>query len=268
MDDMTFERGDEATLRHWHEQGFALIRRGVPAEICDRLLQDIDAEHARLLAADLPLADAGISSGHLNCYPGDASAELLDALERRGIVATMGRMLGGEAKLISIGCNLNLPGSHFQNWHIDTGLNDRFLVVNVALQEVDERNGSIQLAPGTTSTFIRYWQFCLRGLAKTAIRQPLSKGDVLIRSSVLWHRGTPNRTNRMRPMIALIYSFPDDPVADTVLGFNGGKVRFMANRFTPGLSGAVKEFIAVRMPAVHAGIRLIKSFVAPIGHAT
>jgi len=239
-----------------------------PKAACEAVRFAIMEEHDRRVREGIPLAQAGTGFGHLNCYPGDQVAPLIRALDAAGVGVTVDGILGRPRKLLSIGCNINLPGSRYQNWHVDGDYDDEFVIVNVALEDIEVRNGSIELAPGSYARWMRYWQFLARRLHHAGVRCNMTQGDVLIRSSTLWHRGAPNRSDRLRPMLALIYNGQEVPATEFLVGYNGGKTKFMANRFEPGLAGRIKEFIQLHLPLIHAGIRLIKSFLAPVGRST
>ena len=121
--------------------------------------------------------------------------------------------------------NTNLPGSGGQPVHPDQGqlwpnLTTAHpaarLVVNVPVVDMDEQNGSTELWPGTHLDTTMYDQLGTIRLpqetldARRRISPPfqpsVKAGSVLIRDIRLWHRGTPNHTDRPRPMIAMIHN--------------------------------------------------------------
>ena len=90
-----------------------------------------------------------------------------------------------------------------------------YLIVNVALADVTEENGSIELWPGSHLTMsntlgedIKVDPEFVKSRRQTdpPVRGNTAKGSVLIRDNRLWHRGTPNRSTDPRFMIALIHS--------------------------------------------------------------
>jgi len=119
--------------------------------------------------------------------------------------------------------NTNIPGSKLQPVHVDGG--DLWkgltnpqppyrLIVNIALKDVTEENGSIELWPGThllmsnaVGEDIKINPDLVR--ERKAVHPPVrgntEKGSILIRDSRAWHRGTPNDSDQPRFMIALTH---------------------------------------------------------------
>jgi ectoine hydroxylase-related dioxygenase (phytanoyl-CoA dioxygenase family) len=121
--------------------------------------------------------------------------------------------------------NTNCPGSGTQPVHVDTGQlwpglttahPAASLVVNVAPMEVTERNGSIELWPGThldttrsvADATIKLDEATLETRRRVVppIRGNTAKGSALVRDIRLWHRGMPNESDTPRPMIAMIHN--------------------------------------------------------------
>src|SRR5262249_55382390 len=128
------------------------------------------------------------------------------------------------------GCNFNLPGSVTQHYHVDSNFTDDFMIANVALVDTDLRNGAIEIIPKSHKKFYKYWRFALERPQRFSRRVPMRQGDVLVRTSSLWHRGMPNRTTAARPMLAFTFVPKTGPAAaeDPFL-FNGGKMKFYEN---------------------------------------
>ena len=89
------------------------------------------------------------------------------------------------------------------------------LVVNVPVVDMSAENGSTEVWPGThrdTTIYVQHGDIKLPPAAveaRRAVRPPLQPtvraGGVVIRDLRLWHAGMPNRTDRARPMIAMIH---------------------------------------------------------------
>lgn len=252
----------------WQEQGYALIRGGAPEEACRSLARAIVAHYRQHVGDGQGFAGGGELSGHLNCYPGAGSKSLVTLLEAAGLSELIRELFGAALTLSSVGCNCNCPGSYFQNFHMDSNWANRFIIVNIALVDTDLVNGATEMVPGSERKPLRYWEFVLQGLWRRGVRPQLKTGDIVIRPSTLWHRGTPNRGRDMRPMIGLVY----EPANDVQKPFDyqqyGGGVVLLANRFGSNLKGRVTEWICVRQPWLHALVRIGKSALAPVGRST
>jgi hypothetical protein len=129
-------------------------------------------------------------------------------------------VLGHDAYCEFYNGNTNGPGSEFQQVHLDAAhpldsiergvaLPTSAIVVNFVPQDVDERNGAVELWPGThrvaAPTPVPEELLELRRAAAPPVRGALRVGDALLRDSRLWHRGVPNPSNEFRHMIALVF---------------------------------------------------------------
>jgi ectoine hydroxylase-related dioxygenase (phytanoyl-CoA dioxygenase family) len=115
--------------------------------------------------------------------------------------------------LVQLGADFPLKGSGYQEVHRDHGPlfgEGTFtplyaLAVNFPLVDVTEANGPLQLARGTHLIAKD------EGLKKIHSGEiPLEsfyvqKGDVIIRTPLALHRGTPNTTDNWRPMVVMGY---------------------------------------------------------------
>ena len=252
----------------WASNGYARIEGGIPPSLCEALAQEKLCEFDRQAAAGSDFRVGGMLSGHLNCFPGEGSKALADAVEQTCLTQFMSKMLGKPVMLTSVGCNANLPGSHYQNFNTDSDWWNEFVVVNVGLVDTDRVNGSTELVVGRDKTPLRYWQFVAKGRARKSVRHPMNPGDTVIRPSTLWHRGTPNRSQRMRPMLGLVYSPVSADANPVDFQPGGGRIAFAANRFGSDPKGRLAEVFCVYFPWVRAMLRFCKSFVARSGQST
>lgn len=253
---------DEAR-QQWDGRGYAIVEGAIHQETCKSLALAILSEYDRVAKDGLSNL-GGALSGHLNCFPGSESRTLVEAVERAGVTEFISEMFGEPLTLKSVGCNCNLPRSHYQHFHADSYWNNPFMIVNIMLVDTTLENGATELIPGSDKKPLPYWKFVASRLARLGVRHPMKSGDILIRSSRLWHRGTPNRSDRMRPMIALIYSPANG--CDTKVNYNqnGGKVTFKYNMFTDNWRGRVREFSYVYFPmAIAAYMSVMSVFRKP-----
>jgi hypothetical protein len=132
------------------------------------------------------------------------------------LLAVVQRVAGPEPVMCQLASDTPLKGSDYQSWHADTpalfpewNTNDTpsfQLAVNFALCDVGEDNGPFETTFGTHRM---NKEEALAGLADGTIAQhrlPMRMGDVMIRDVRAVHRGTPNRTDRPRPMVVIGYS--------------------------------------------------------------
>ena len=132
------------------------------------------------------------------------------------LLAIVERVAGPEPVLCQLATDTPLKGSDYQAWHADTPAlfpewnnNDTpsfQLAVNFALCDVGDDNGPFETTYGSHRM---NKQEVMAGLTSGAIAQhrlPMAMGDVMIRDVRAVHRGTPNTTDRPRPMVVLGYS--------------------------------------------------------------
>lgn len=115
--------------------------------------------------------------------------------------------------MVQLGADFPLRGSDYQEIHRDhsplfgegTVSPLYALAVNFPLVDVGEENGPFQMARGT---HLLDKQDGLRKIASGEIPIEsfhMERGDVIIRTPLALHRGTPNNTDQWRPMIVMGY---------------------------------------------------------------
>ncbi len=134
-----------------------------------------------------------------------------------GVLAVVRHLMDDRIVADQWGCDVALPGSTFQNAHIDyhrplfpeapgMHLPVYILVVSFALLPITPDNGPIEIAPGThrlpAEASPRPAAFVLPVPLQPVLLEP---GDVLIRHPRALHRGSPNRTGAPRPLVSIRY---------------------------------------------------------------
>lgn len=254
---MPFDPKDPAHEQAFESEGLVLLRGMVSPSVLEPLVTDIRQAFERARASGTLFDGGGMISGHLNCFPGAGTRRVYDELERVGVLELLRRLDPRAVRLPNIGCNMNLPGSNPQNRHIDGYAASAFGIVNVAAVDTNLENGAMEVLPGTSRREYKYWQLVVEG--PKAVRPTLSAGDVVIRTSALWHRGMPNLSARPRPMLAFTWedggSQLDDPFAQ-----HGGEIRFFPNRYQPTRLGRLRERAFVAAPSIPSAYRFVRSF--------
>jgi len=246
------------------EQGYLVLRDVVPKAELRELKQRIFDEFETTKRSGQLFAGGGQISGHLNCFPGETSRFAYDALVDRGVVDVI-QSLYPKQMPMRVSCNLNLPGSGAQHYHMDGVFVEDFMIANVAVVDTDLVNGAIDVLPGTHRRFYEFWRYALERRYRLTTRLPLKQGDVLVRTSRLWHRGMPNRSPTPRPMLAFTFGEKVAPTSDPFL-FNEGKIRFDWNWFTPTRLGRLRERTFVTVPLSYSAYRFARSLVGKKGY--
>jgi ectoine hydroxylase-related dioxygenase (phytanoyl-CoA dioxygenase family) len=202
----------------------------------------------------------GLMSGHLNCFPGAGARFVYDTLQESGVIDLIKQLHPSVVRMPNVGCNFNLPGSHTQHWHIDRPYKLEFMIVNIATVDTVVANGATDVIPGTHRRPYKYTQFVLERCDRNAVRVPLSRGDVLIRSSNVWHRGMTNYTSAPRPMLAMTWEDGGSNEPDP-FQVEGGEIRFRPNWFRPSRVGRLRERLFVKIPASYSALRFARSLL-------
>jgi hypothetical protein len=246
------------------EDGYVVLKGIVPKPpLAAFRIQLLDALERGQRAGGL-FDGGGTISGHLNCVPGESARFGYDALKERGIVDLLPHLAPQAFGPMRVGCNVNLPGSVAQHYHMDGIFLEDFMIVNVAVVDTDLVNGAIDVAPGTQKRFYKYCDFAMGGVYKLSKRLPLAQGDVLVRTSKLWHRGMPNRASVPRPMLA--YTFGEKGVREGDAFRESDEIRFDPNWFNPTRLGRLREQTFVKAPISYAAYRFVTSLFDDKGY--
>lgn len=130
------------------------------------------------------------------------------------IMGILERVFYQEFVMVQMGVDVPFFGSDYQEIHRDFRplFTDHIvtplyaLAVNFPLVEVTKENGPFQMARGTHLLPKE------EGLSKIATGEILMEsfypkaGDVVVRSPLALHRGSPNRSNQPRPMVVMGYA--------------------------------------------------------------
>jgi ectoine hydroxylase-related dioxygenase (phytanoyl-CoA dioxygenase family) len=248
----------EAIKRTFDEDGFVIFRNVVSRERLSQLRDRLQQEFDRAKGSGALFSGGGLISGHLNCFPGEESRFVYETLEQQGIIDVVKALFPKATRLPNVGCNFNLPNSVAQHYHMDRNFLDHFMIANVAVVDTDLTNGAIDLVPGTHKKFYKFWRFAVERPHRASKRVPMKQGDVMVRTSNVWHRGMPNHTAVARPMLA--YTWEDggttqgDPFKQ-----EGGKIVFRQNWYRPDFLGRLRERTFVTAPLTYSAYRFVGS---------
>lgn len=260
LTDMTADEFCEAMDR----DGFVVFRDVVPRDQLARLHDELCAEYERITASEDMFEGGGLLSGHLNCFPGERARFVYDELRARGIVDLIRSYRPELADSPRATLNFNLPGSVAQHYHMDDAFLKEFLICNIAVVDTEIENGAIDVLPGTNREYTPYWRFVTERKARLSTQLSMRAGDAVVRSSILWHRGMPNRTDEPRPMMAVTFG-EAEPNADP-FAQNDGEMEFYPNWFRTSRLGRVRERVTVAAPITYSTYRFATSLVSKKGY--
>ncbi len=137
--------------------------------------------------------------------------------ENPQVMAILDRVLGTDFICTYFASDTPLPGSDYQRVHTDTrllfpetavSLPTYGVVLNVPLVEVTDENGPLELWPGGSHFMPERLDLQALSSEMVSVRLKMRAGSFLLRDLRVWHRGTPNRSARSRPHLALVYTRP------------------------------------------------------------
>jgi len=206
----------------------------------------------------------GQTYGHLNATIGNHAKTILEAIKDKGLLELIAREYDLDLNdyFITCGCNINLPGSKKQHIHRDTNFNDSKIIINIPLVPVNEKNGSIEVFPGTNKYPLSFLDFLLKKSKFTPERINTNLGDIFIRDSNLFHRGMENLSSEPRIMIALTLSKKDIATTEEMDAPVGGEeIKFLNNWFENDTKGRFFEHIYMHLPILRSSKRIIASLI-------
>lgn len=251
--------------RFYQENGYLILRGIVSQDNFAQLHLRVLEEFERQKNSGTLFSGGGTLAGNINCFPGEQSRQIYEELEQKGVIALVKELFPKIERLPNVGGNLNLPKSVAQHYHVDSPFTKDFIICNIAMVDTDLSNGAIDVLPRTHKRFYKFWQYAAQRLYKRTTRLPLRRGDILIRSSNLWHRGMPNHTQVARLMLAFTWenggSTREDP-----FNAHDGKITFWPNWFRPNFVGRFRERTFIVAPLSYSAYRFVRSLYGNKGY--
>ncbi|MEA2708280.1 MAG: hypothetical protein QOF78_881 [Phycisphaerales bacterium] len=203
--------------------GFMGLKGAFDRDWAHEMRQDIDTAFEDALARPGGAVGRGPKRYYVEIHP-QAIRGFLDLVTHPWVTVVCESVLGPSYKIVEIGFDVPGPGSAYQPWHRDFPAPDETLIgrrlnslaFNLTGIDVTEDMGPFEIAPGTQwddpaqfehgmfpppSLYPRYEQRAQRKLPRM--------GDISVRSALTIHRGTPNRSNKSRPVLVLGVDAPD-----------------------------------------------------------
>jgi Phytanoyl-CoA dioxygenase (PhyH) len=249
----------------FERDGYFVIRELIPRATLANLHQNLTVAFTDMEREGSLFSGGGRLSGHLNCFPGAQAQSIYDILTSAGIIDLIKQIEPKAIRLPNVGCNYNLPGSSTQHYHTDYDFTKGFMIANVAVVDTTIANGAMEAAPGTHTKFYPYWKFAMERAARNAIRVEMKAGDVMVRTSSMWHRGMPNMTQVARPMLAFTWEDGGSTLPDPFQK-EGGAIKFYPNWFRPTTVGRIRERTVVAAPIIYSSYRFVSSLFGNKGN--
>jgi hypothetical protein len=208
--------------------GIIGLKSAFPREWAQALREDIEDLFEEGLHRPGALVGRGPRRYYAEIHP-ERIRGFVDLVTHPWVVAVCRAVLGPEYRIVEIGFDVPLPGAMLQPWHRDfpapeatlVGRRLNSLAFNLTTIDVTEDMGPFEIAPGTQwdepEGFV-HEMFPPKTLyprydARAQKKMP-RMGDISARSALTIHRGTPNRSDKSRPVLVLGVDAPDARNAD------------------------------------------------------
>ena len=213
--------------------GFAVVTGLISPESCELLMASATEDVKAVRGLGKPtMHERRTGQGHLQLgLRRYAPYARQDLIANPLIEHVVSGVLGSAAWLGFYNGNVNLPGSGFQPLHFDRPFSWKSeaaaaeddqtwppptttLSCSVALTDITKDNGATEIYPGTHhETAVIGWPPEERISDHPELmeqwgppaRMEIPAGAICFRDPRMWHRGVPNESNQVRPMIALTY---------------------------------------------------------------
>jgi len=254
-------------LESINRDGYVVIPGVVPGDRLGELATALQSAYDERVGNGELFDGGGSISGHLNCYPGAGARFAYDALDEAGVLDIARQRNPDVFDRLRVTMNFNLPGSRDQHYHSDGLYVEEFLIFNVAVVDTDLRNGAIDLLPRTHERFYKFWEYTFQRLWRRSTRVQMQQGDVLVRLSTMWHRGTHNDSDDARPMLSYTFGEISAPYVDP-FAMAGGGIVFFPNWYSTSRVGQIKEKAFVHIPGLYSSLRFGRSLVGNKGYSS
>jgi ectoine hydroxylase-related dioxygenase (phytanoyl-CoA dioxygenase family) len=203
--------------------GIIGYRGAFSREWVQTMREEIDRLYVEALKRPGGAVGRGAKRHYVEIHPEDISG-FVDLCSHPWVVAVCEAILGPEYKIVEIGFDVPNPGAQYQPWHRDfpappetlVGRRLNSLAFNVTGVDVTEDMGPFEVAPGTQwddPSEFEHGMFPPKSLYpryEERVQQKMPKmGDISARSALTIHRGTPNRSDKSRPVLVLGVDAPD-----------------------------------------------------------
>ena len=187
------------------------------------LCEDIEVLYRDALQRPGGTVGRGPKRHYVEIHP-EGIRGFLDLVTHPWVVFVCEAVLGPNYKIVEIGFDVPNPGAEMQPWHRDFPAPDETLIgrrlnslaFNITAVDVYELMGPFEIAPGTQwddPTEFEHGQFPPKSFYGRYVQRAQQKmpkmGDISVRSALTIHRGTPNVSNKSRPVLVLGVDAPD-----------------------------------------------------------
>ncbi len=202
----------------------------------------------------------GFMTGNLDLKPSKEIIKIWEILKELKISEAIKKLTNKalDEYDIKFAGNVSLPNKGDQFFHTDGPKSARKILIGVPIEDLKEIDGPTELVPGSHHKRISYWKFHFEKFFKKKVKLILDKGDIFIRESYIWHKGTKNRSKKLRIIILFVLSEKNSNfVKQDILN----TTKFGDNMFEISFKGKIREIMSVYLPFFYFLYKLLVSFI-------
>ncbi len=205
----------ELAVQQIRNNGLITFESVLPQDLIERL----NTAYTPLYEAFIQNPGQTFGTNHFRVYlPFEEPFIDLQVICNPFVIPVMEALLGDDLVCHYLATNTCAPGSELQPAHsdhpilfpeADIALPPFHIVLNIPLVDVTLENGPVEYwAGGTHRLNIPFGEVDEIAKHMKSDYATMPAGSLMIRDGRMWHRGTNNRSNGIRPQIALVYTRP------------------------------------------------------------
>ncbi|MFG1677864.1 phytanoyl-CoA dioxygenase family protein [Micromonospora sp. NPDC049282] len=200
-----------------YRDGITACRAAFAVDWVTQVGEDVDAAFREARSRPDGAVGRGPERWYVEIHP-EQLRGFVDLVTHPWVVSVCRAVLGPDYEIVELGFDIPFPGAAMQPWHRDFPMPDETrlrrrltsLAFNLTTVDTIEEMGPFEIAPGTQwddgrdfhhemfPPKDRYPRYQDR-----AVRKYPKRGDISARSALTVHRGTPNVSDRARPVLVL-----------------------------------------------------------------
>ena len=202
----------------------------------------------------------GYLTGNLNLKPSKEIVKIWQTLKEFKISEIIKELTNKSLDNFDIiyAGNVSLPDKGAQFYHTDGPKSARKILIGVPIEDLNEIDGPTELVPGSHKQRISYWKFHFKKFFRKKVKLVLNKGDIFIRESYIWHKGTKNRSKKLRTIILFILS---EKTKNNTKQEIIDSIKFGDNMFEVSIKDKIREIISVYLPIIYFLYKIIVSII-------
>ncbi len=243
-------------------KGYVIIENYLNSDLflkCTKKIHsEVNSEYSNNLSQIKKLG--GYLTGNLDLIPSEDMSTIWNEIKKNNFKEVFKKLLDEELEnyKVTFRGNISLPNKGSQFYHTDGPIKSRKILIGIAISDVNKIDGPTVIIPGSHKKQIKFWKFYLTKFFKKKDDIILKKGDIFIRESHIWHKGSKNKSNKLRTQLLFVLTKKDNNFKDEKKVFNK-QVKFGENMFGTSFKEKMREFVSVYFSSIYFILRFIIS---------